>query len=377
MNFVLAFDSYKGSLSSKEINEIVSRSIKNIFPDAGIDAFLMADGGEGTLEALIEGMDGKIVTEKFTNLEFKQVDASLGFVKENCIIEAAQTVGITFSNRKNVGEKSTIGMGEQILYGLELGYKKFAICLGGSGTNDLSIGLLGKLGFKFYDKNGDEVEPLLKNLHLIKKIDDSKLDSRVRSAEFTILSDVGNPLFGESGATYIYGPQKGVTKDELPIFDEDVKKFASVAKEFFSFDRSKEKGAGAAGGLGYGLLQFLDAKAESGVEYVLDILNAKDRIKKADVVLTGEGKSDAQTANGKVPFGVAKLAKEYDKPVLLFSGAIDESAYELHDIGIDYITSIQSYPAALEDVIKKETAAKLLNKKVEESLRLLKLNITP
>ena len=367
----MAFDSYKGSLSSKDIISVASEVIFRVIPDAKIEGFVIADGGEGTLESLTEGLKGTLAEERFTGLEFKKVGAKLGFTDSLCIIECAQTVGITYSDRQNVAEKSSIGMGEQILYAFEKGCREFAIGLGGSGTNDMGIGMLGALGFRFYDTQGNLLEPLLKNIASIARIDDSRVDARTKESSFTILSDVNNPLYGPKGATYVFGPQKGVTQEELPLFDAASQHFAAVAAEFLSHDRSHDKGAGAAGGLGYAFLQFLNAKAVAGIEYVLDVLDIDKAIANADMIMTGEGKSDAQTACGKVPFGVANRAKLAGKPVMLISGALDEGAYGLHDFGIDYITSIQAYPAALEDVIERDTASTLLAHKIEESVRLL------
>lgn len=371
MRFVLAFDSFKGCLSSNEIIKISSAAIHKVIPDAVIKGFIIADGGEGTLEALVQGASGQIIADSFTNLEGKSLKSDMGFLNDVCIIECAQTVGLPQSTRKNVELKTSRGMGEQIKFALDKGYRKFAIGLGGSGTNDVGLGIIEQMGYCFLDNQGRKVEGLLKNIYDIAEIETGNVDKRIYETEFTILSDVKNPLCGKNGATYIYGPQKGVTDEQLEYLDKGILKFAQVASDCFGFDRSNENGAGAAGGLGYAFLQFFSGKIVSGVDYVLETLNAAEVIKNSDVVFTGEGRTDIQTINGKVPIGVSKLAKMYGKPVILISGALSEDAYKLHDYGIDYLASVQDYPARLEDVLNVSEASRLLGHRVEETVRLL------
>lgn len=371
MKIVLAFDSFKGCLSSEEIIKVSTKSIQKIIPDAEIRGFIIADGGEGTLNSLVDGINGRIITKNFTNLEGMALGSDIGVINDTCFIECAQTVGIPQSTRRNVELKTSKGMGEQIKFALDSGYRKFVIGLGGSGTNDVGLGAIAELGYQFIDSSGNKVEPQLKNIFEIAKIDDSNLDKRIYESEFTILSDVKNPLCGKSGATYTYGPQKGVTDEQLEAFDKGILRFSEIASKHFGFDKSFEKGAGAAGGLGYAFLQFFRGKAVSGVDYILEALKVGEVIKNSDVVFTGEGRTDIQTANGKVAIGVSNLAKLYDKPVLLISGALSEDAYMLHDFGIDYLSSIQDYPAKLEDVMNPAIASKLLAHKLEETVRLL------
>jgi len=375
MKIVLAFDSYKGCLSSKEIIDVSTQAILKVSSDSEIKSFIVADGGEGTLDALVYGSNGRIVTGEFTNLEGVKITSGAGFINDICVIECAQTVGLPQSDRKNVELKTTKGMGEQIRFALDKGYKKFAIGLGGSGTNDAGLGVIEELGYRFLDSENRRVEGLLKNIHTFARIDAGNVDKRIYESEFTILSDVKNPLFGKNGATYIYGPQKGVASEQLEIFDNGIAKFAKLAAKHFGFDKSNEKGAGAAGGLGYAFLQFFRGKAVSGVDYILKALEAEKAMKNADLVFTGEGRSDIQTANGKVAIGVAKLAKQFRKPVILISGALSEDAYGLHEYGIDYLSSIQDYPAKLEEVLDPKTASRLLSHRVEETVRLLQLGV--
>lgn len=372
MKIILAFDSYKGCLSSREIIEIATAAIIRVIPDVQIKAFQLADGGEGTLAALCTGNNGKLITEIFTDLENNQTLSQIGIINDDtCIIECAQTVGLPLSNQKAVEYKTTRGIGEQIKFGLTLGIRKFTVGLGGSGTNDAGIGMLAELGYRFLDKDGNEVPPLLINLANISRINESMADQRLKDCVFTILSDVNNPLCGTNGATHIYGPQKGIPASQLTKFDAIIAHFSKVSARHYGFDKSGLNTAGAAGGLGYAFLQFLNATSVSGCDYILKQLDAAKEFRAADIIFTGEGRSDSQTINGKVAASVAKLAKEYNKPVLLISGALSEDAYQLHDSGIDYLSSIQDYPDNLVNVIRPQIARKLLAHKIEETMRLI------
>lgn len=371
MKLVLAFDSFKGCLSSAKIIDIVTRAIKKIIPQAAICGIIIADGGEGTIDALVTGLNGKVIIAPFTNLEGNLQAANIGVSQDLCILECAQTLGLAHSNLLQVELKTSRGLGEQIKFALDLGYRKFAIGLGGSGTNDVGLGMLEELGYSFLDIDGKVVDGVLKNISQISQIDASQLDSRLAESSFTILSDVTNLLSGTNGASYVYGPQKGVRVEQLAEFDSGIIQFSQVAADYFGFDMSIHAGAGAAGGLGYAFLQFLSGKLVSGVEYILSELNVGEAIANADIVLTGEGRSDVQTAQGKVALGVARLAKQSHTPVLLISGALTTEAYQLHDLGIDFMSSIQDYPASIEHVLQPEIAEKLLAQRIEEILRLL------
>lgn len=372
MRIVLAFDSYKGCLSSAEIISVATAAIIKIIPEAQINAFKLADGGEGTLAALIEGCNGKFIASNFTNLENQCLPSQIGVIdNDTAIIECAQTVGLPQSNRQQVELKTSAGIGEQIKYALDLGIRKLVIGLGGSGTNDAGIGMLAVLGYRFLDAQLQPIAPLLANLANIQQLDGGNIDPRLVECQFTVLSDVKNPLYGNNGATYVYGSQKGVLPTQLGQFDSAIYHFSNIAANNYGYDHAQTAGAGAAGGLGYALLQFLNARIVSGVEYVLQQLGAASEFAQADIILTGEGRSDEQTTNGKVAAGVAKLAKQYAKPVLLISGSLTEDVYKLHNCGIDYLTSIQEAPDTLVNVINPRRAKVLLGHKIEETMRLL------
>lgn len=371
MKLVLAFDSFKGCLSSAKIIDIATCAIKKIIPEAPICGFIIADGGEGTIDALVDGLNGEIISASFTNLEGNVQVANIGVSQDLCILECAQTVGLAQSNQLQVEFKTSRGLGEQIKFALDLGYRTFVVGLGGSGTNDVGLGMLEELGYSFLDGFGNPVVGVLKNIAQIAQIDASQLDSRLADSNFTILSDVTNPLCGVNGASYIYGPQKGVRDEQIAEVDNGIVHFSQVASRFFGSDMADMAGAGAAGGLGYAFLQFLSGKLVSGVEYILSKLNVGEAIANADIVLTGEGRSDAQTAQGKVALGVAKLAKQSNIPVLLISGALTAEAYQLHDFGINFMSSIQDYPASIEHIMQPEVAEQLLKQRIEEIMRLL------
>lgn len=373
MKIVLAFDSYKGCLSSYEIINLCETAIAEIDSSIEVCSLLIADGGEGTIDAVVKGSNGHTVQDCVTNLEGVRCESLIGVVNDLYILESAQTVGLSYSNKTDVAMKTSRGIGEQIKLGISRGFCKFAIGLGGSGTNDCGIGMLRELGFRFLDADGIELPMDVKAFVNLASIDDRNVVVGLKECEFTILSDVANPLCGERGATYVYGSQKGITASELPRIDAAIKRISEVAENHYCKDCSDTKGAGAAGGLGYALLQFLNANAVSGIEYILNIIKAEDIISQCDFVFTGEGKSDAQTASGKVAVGVAAFAKKHDKPVLLISGSLDDDAYQLHEHGIDFVTSIQDYPSNLENVQQKDVASKLLSNRIKEIVRLIKL----
>jgi glycerate kinase len=358
-------------LNAAEINRTVKHAILKVIPNAQIKAFNLADGGEGVLDALVAECGGKAISSQFTNLEHKRCTSSIGVIDDLCICECAQTVGLPQSDKLQIKKKTSQGIGEQIKFALDLGLRKFAIGLGGSGTNDAGVGMLAELGYQFADKQGNLVEPILANLAKIAQINANNRDKRLNDCQFTILSDVKNPLCGINGATSVYGLQKGVRQDQLQEIDHAIASFSQVATQYCGFDRAQEAGTGAAGGLGYAFLQFLNAQMVSGIDYVLNKINASRAFAEADLIITGEGQSDCQTANGKVAAGVAKLAKKFNKPVLLISGALSEDAYQLHEIGIDYLSSIQDYPATLQQVMQRGIAQNLLSHKIEETMRLL------
>lgn len=373
MKIVLAFDSFKGSLSASELNQIAQDAILSELPEAEIQSILLADGGEGTVDSLVGGLNGEIIQHEITNLNGDLISAKFGLAGNNCIIECASSVGLSMSDMNNIELKTSYGMGQQIKYALDLGYRNFILGLGGSGTNDGGIGLLSALGYRFRDKLGNLLDANLFNMQYITTIDFDEVDKRLSQAQFTVLSDVSNSLCGKNGATFVYGIQKGINQNQCALFDSYLANFSSVCVKEFGFDYSTHNGAGAAGGIGYSCLQFLSAKITSGIDYILGAVNARQIIGESDLIFTGEGKTDIQTLNGKLIAGVAKLAKQFDKPVLVISGALSSDAYRLHENSIVYLSSIQDYPANLVDVIRPEITRILFYNRVKESIKLLRV----
>jgi glycerate 2-kinase len=371
VRIVVAFDSFKGCLSSNEIIKVCEAAVAEIDSSIQVCSLLIADGGEGTIDAVVKGSNGHTFQDCVTNLEGVKCNALTGVADDLYVLESAQTVGLSYSNKKNVAAKTSRGIGEQIILGIGRGFRRFAIGLGGSGTNDCGVGMLRELGFRFFDSAGKELPMDVKSFVNLSLIDDNNVCVELKDCEFTILGDVDNPLCGKHGATYTYGSQKGVKASELSELDDAIRKISEVAGKHFGKDCSNLKGAGAAGGLGYAFLQFLNADAVPGIEHILKIIKAEDVISQCDFVFTGEGKSDAQTACGKVATGIAAIAKKHEKPVIMISGALDEDAYFLHEHGIDFMTSIQDYPDALENVMKKDVAARLLSNRIKEIVRLI------
>ena len=378
MKVIVGMDSFKGSLSSQGANQAVSQGIRSVFSDAEIKSYIMADGGEGTTEALIDGLNGKLQRVEVTGPLGAKVNAEYGFVKDDslAIIEIAEACGLPLLTDDELDpyKAATFGVGEMIDHAYENGAREFIIGLGGSATNDGGVGMLQALGYQFLDEHGAELEPgggaLSKIDKVIKTPDASKFDD----GHFRVACDVNNPLYGTDGATYIFGPQKGVTEERLSELDNGLKTFAEVTERQMDVDISKVEGGGAAGGLGAAFYGYLHADLESGIGLVIDLLDVEKEMKHADLIITGEGKLDAQTSMGKVPAGLAKSAKKYEVPIIAFGGSLTEDAYELVNDDLDAIFSIQHSPVSLEEAMKSETTSFNLEKSVSQVMAVFLLD---
>lgn len=313
MKILISIDSLKGSLSSIEAGNAIKKGILKVKEDAQVKILPLADGGEGTVDALVQGMNGKKETIEVTGPIAKKVDATYGLLKNTstAIIEIAQASGLTLvpTELRNPLYTTTYGVGEIIKEAINKGYRNFIVGIGGSATNDAGIGMLQALGFEFYDKNNKLVGLGGKVLNEIRHI---KIENRLKELDeckFKIACDVNNPLFGKNGAAYIYGSQKGATSEIIEELDNGLRNFSKVVKNYLSKDVANVEGAGAAGGLGFAFLAFLNSKLESGIKIILEEIKLEEELKDADFVITGEGRLDNQTAMGKAPIGVAKLAK--------------------------------------------------------------------
>lgn len=375
MKIVIAIDAFKGSLTSIDAGNTIKSAILKVKPDADVIVKPMADGGEGTTDALIDGLNGRKVNITVTGPLGTAVNAYYGILPETntAVMEMAQAAGITLisENQKNPFIATTYGVGEMILDACKKGCKNFIIGIGGSATNDGGLGMLKALGYSFLDLNGKDVGEGAKALSHIQTIDDKNVSPLLASCNFRIACDVNNPLYGPNGATYIYGPQKGVTKEQLPILDNSMKHFAHISSDFLGVEHTNTPGAGAAGGMGFAFLSYLNASLIPGIELIIEAVDLENAIKECDIVITGEGRLDYQTAMGKAPVGIARLAKKYNKKVIAFAGSVTEDAVNCNQAGIDAFFPIIRGITSLEDAMISENAKRNLFATVEQVFRIL------
>jgi glycerate kinase len=373
IRFLIACDSFKGSASSKQVGEAIREGILRVMPSAQVEVVPVADGGEGTVQALVDATGGRLVTATVTNPIGEKVEATFGILGDGqtAVIEMAAASGLTLipPDKRNPWVTTTYGTGELIKAALEHGCRKIIIGIGGSATNDAGAGMAQALGVKLLDEDGNQIGFGGGELGRLRRIDMSGLDKRASEAEFIVACDVDNPLTGERGASYVYAPQKGATPEMLPKLDSNLRHFAEIVRQQLGIDVEHVPGAGAAGGLGAGLMAFLKAKLKRGTEIVFELVKLEEKIASADIVITGEGQIDAQTVFGKTPIGVAKLAKRYGKPVIAIAGSIGEGADSVHSHGIDAIFSIINRPMPLEQAMRNVEA--LLTSAGEQLARLI------
>ena len=353
MKIVVAPDSFKGSLTAIEVSDAIEQGIREIFPEAEIIKIPMADGGEGTVQCLINAAGGEILREKVTDPLGGEVLAHYGILgdKKTAVIEMAEASGLTLvpENKRNPLITTTYGTGQLIKAALNQGCRKMIIGIGGSATNDGGAGMVQALDVRLLDKQDKEIGFGGAELMNIHHIDISQMDQRISKLEILVASDVKNPLCGHSGATRIYGPQKGATEEMMVILEEALTRFAYIINKTLHKDVKDIPGAGAAGGLGAGLMAFLGAKLKPGIEIIIEAVKLEEAMKDADLVITGEGKIDSQTIYGKVPVGVAKIAKKYHVPVMAIGAIIDQDAEIVHKYGIDFLVKVSDPPMSLTE----------------------------
>lgn len=375
MKVVIAIDSLKGSLSSMEAGFAAKEGILRARPDAQVIVRPLADGGEGTTDALIEGMGGQKIDVTVTGPMGEKITAYYGYLKESdtAVIEMASAAGITLvpEQQKNPLLATTYGVGEMIKDAAEKGCRNFILGIGGSATNDGGIGMLQALGYSFLDKNGQEAGRGAQALDTIVSICDTNIYPKLKDCHFHVACDVTNPLCGKNGATYIYGPQKGVTEDMKEPLDRAMLHYAKVTSQTLHNDFSLTQGAGAAGGLGFAFLSYLHADLAPGIDLILKAINLEEDLKSADIVVTGEGRLDHQTAMGKAPVGVARLAKKFDAQVLAFAGGVTKDARACNEAGIDAFFPILRGIATLEEAMDPENARGNMADAVEQVFRIL------
>lgn len=374
MKIVVAIDSLKGSLESKEAGNAIKKGILNILPNTDVIVKSLADGGEGTSTALIEQLDAKVVSVEVCGPLEDKVCAEYGIVEKTktAIMEMASASGIILVGEdKRPLDTTTYGVGEMIKDAINKGCRDFIIGIGGSATNDGGLGMLSALGYQFLDKNGEEVGITTKDLKNIFEINNDNVIKELKECTFNIACDVNNPLCGTNGATYIYGKQKGVAKNMMPKLDEYMLNYANVTKNYFGFDFINYEGAGAAGGLGFAFLSYLNATLKSGVDLVLDTINMESIIADADFVFTGEGRLDEQTAMGKAPIGIAKIAKKHDVKVIALAGAVSSGATKCNEEGIDAYFPIIQGVCTIDKAMQKDNAINNMVKTTEQIIRLI------
>ena len=355
--FVLAPDSFKESMTAEQACQAMQRGIEKVFPDAICISVPMADGGEGTVDALISALNGqKNLCEVTGPLPTQKVKTYFGLLNEvkTAVIEMAKANGIHLIEpaQHNPLLTTTLGTGEMIKAALDLGVSKIIIGLGGSVNNDAGAGMAQALGVKFLDDNNIQVAVGGGQLDQIRIIDTASLDKRLKKVEIMIASDVNNPLCGVNGASYIFGPQKGATPQMVQQLDQNLSHFAEVVESALKLSKQNIPGAGAAGGLGFGLMAFAGASIHSGVKIVIEQTQLAEKIAQAEYVFTGEGCIDFQTKFGKTPYGVAQVAKRLNKPVIAFSGLVGDGVDELYDLGFSQIIGINPLNFDLEDAMQ-------------------------
>lgn len=376
MKVTIAIDSFKGSLSTFEAGNAVMAGIKKVCPDASVVVSPLADGGEGTVAALCAPPDGMLVHTTVTGPTGRPVLAEYGILpKDNtAIIEMAAAAGITLvgDDEKNPLFTTTYGVGELIKDAiLQHGCRRFIIGIGGSATNDGGTGMLSALGVAFLDGEGKPIARGAKGLQELRSIDCTGVLPELSLCEFHVACDVKNPLCGEKGCSAVYGPQKGATPDMIRDMDAWLSAFARLTEEVRGIAACNAEGAGAAGGLGFAFLSYLNGKLTSGISLVMEITRLEEHIRNADVVVTGEGRLDGQSCMGKAPAGVAALAKKHGKPVIAFAGCVREDAKALHDYGIDAYFPILPSPMTLSEAMDIQNATNNLKNTAEEVFRLL------
>lgn len=360
MRILVVPDSYKGSLSAREVADCMEQGILEALPEAQVYKIPIADGGEGTVEAIVTAAGGE-----YRELEVKgplgePVKAVYGILadRQTAVIEMAAASGITLIPKEQLNPllTTTYGTGELIREALNQGCTRMIIGIGGSATNDGGVGMAQALGVRFLDEAGREVPLGGGNLDLIHKIDDSGMDPRIGDCEFIIASDVTNPLCGPDGASAVFGPQKGATPEMVELLDRNLLHYSKLISEQLGIHVAELPGGGAAGGLGAGLMAFLHAKMARGIDIVLEAAKFDEFVQEADLVITGEGRTDAQTAFGKTPAGVAMLTKKYNKPVVCVSGAVTTEVQPLYDLGLDVIVGATQAPMKLDEAIENAPA---------------------
>lgn len=375
MKIVIASDSYKGSNTSLKVAGLIEKGARVVFPDADVVKIPIADGGEGTVEALVSGLGGEIIQVNAEDPLNRQVSAFYGIIDGKAVLEMAAASGLPLlkENEKNPRKASTYGTGQVLAAALEAGYRDITIGIGGSATNDGGAGMAQALGYRLTDRDGGEIPRGGAALADIASVDSSGVNPLLKDAKIHVACDVDNPLLGEHGASAVYGPQKGADPQMVKELDSALRHFADVVEDWKGRPMREIPGAGAAGGLGFGLTAFCDAEIKSGIETILDLVDFTEKIDGADLVITGEGKIDGQSIRGKVPIGVAARTAPAGLPVLAIVGDIGQGASAVYEYGIDSIMSTVDRAMPLEDAIAR--SAECLEDAAERACRIIRIGM--
>ncbi len=373
MRIVIAPDSFKGCLTALEVCEAAAAGIERIDPEFEIAQVPMADGGEGTVQSLVDATDGKLVTESVTGPLGEAVEATYGLLgdDETAVIEMAAASGLPLvpEDRRDPLKTTTFGTGELIRAALDEGRRKLIVGIGGSATTDAGAGMAAALGVRLLDEDGEQIGFGGAELGRLATIEMADADPRLEDAEIRVACDVDNPLYGENGAAFVYGPQKGAASKDVEVLDRNLRRFSHVVQRDLGLDVRDIPGAGAAGGLGAGLVAFCGANLEPGVEIVIDAVDLPEAMREADLCITGEGAIDTQTAFGKTPAGVASVAGRQSIPVVAIGGGVSLDAVKLHERGFHALASVLTGPMTLTEAMEPERAKAMIAFTSEQMVR--------
>jgi len=373
MNIIIAPDSFKGSLTAVAVADAIEQGIRAVVPDAELVRVPLADGGEGTTQALVDATGGRFVPQRVFGPLREPVDAFFGILGDDTtgVVEVAAAAGLAMvpPERRDPRLTTSYGVGQLIAAAMDKGCKKIIVAVGGSATNDGGAGMVQALGASLMDENGAQIGPGAAELARLAKIDVSHIDQRIAQTQFYVATDVSNPLCGPEGASAVFGPQKGATPEMVAELDAILVHYARIVARDLKQEVADRPGAGAGGGLGAGLMAFLGAQARMGIAVVLEAVDFESYLEAADLVITGEGKIDAQTAYGKTLTGVGRLATRHGVPVVALAGSVSEEADRLAEIGISAAISV--LPGPMSEAEAMACAGLLVQDAAEKVMRLI------
>ena len=344
-------DSFKGTMSSKKVCSIIEKAIKEIIPYSKTISIPVADGGEGTVEAYLSSCGGEISYCEVSGPYKEKTKAFIGYIDDGscAVIELASCAGIVLRKENhNIEQTTTFGVGELIKLALDSDVKKIILGIGGSLTNDAGCGIATSLGTKFFDKQGKEFLPLSGSLQEVSRIDNTNVDKRIKDIELITMCDINNPLFGENGASYVFSPQKGASKEQVEKLDKGLQHLSEIVARDIGFDDPYFAGAGASGGVGYGMKCFLGSKIQMGIDTLLETINFESLLQDCDLIISGEGKLDTQSLSGKVVIGIAKYAKKNNVPLVSIVGTMEGDLQKAYEKGIFAAFSTNRYSLPFE-----------------------------